>query len=367
MESSRERPPSLVVTTADAELLDHVLSVTAAADVEPVVLADVGELRPLWAGASIVLVGVDQAAGVAAQQLPRRAEVYVLGADRAPADAYSWSTPLGAAVVLLPSGATWLAGAVADLSGQRAGTGRVICVVGGSGGAGASTCAGALAFVSAQTGQRTLLIDADARGGGLDLLLGAERIGGWRWPRLAGAVGHLGDFGRRLPQVEEVDVLSTARGEPYGEHGLSAASVKAVMLSTMRSHDLIVVDLPRSLGSAAREAVLRADLVLLVVRDDVRGVAAAREVAADVGRDGSRLGVVVRQGRSRNLGPELVASGLGIELFGTVTDDPGVAAAAERGDPPARSGRSPLALVARQVLDEVWRTGRAAENVRTIA
>lgn len=367
MDSFRARPPSLVVTTTDPELLDHVLSVTAAADVEPVVVADPGELRPLWAGASIVLVGMDQAAGVAAQQLPRRAEVYVLGDDHAPAEAYRWSTPLGAAVLLLPSGATWLAGAVADLSGQRPGTGRVICVVGGSGGAGASTCAAALAFVSAQTPRRTLLVDADPSGGGLDLLLGAERVAGWRWPRFAGARGHLGDFGGRLPRVEEVDVLSAARGEPFGEHGLNPVSVKAVMLSAMRSHDLIVVDLPRSLGPASREAILRADLVLLIVRDDIRGIAAAREVARDAGRDGSPLGVVVRQGRSRNLDPQLVATGLGIDLLGSVTDDPGVPAAAERGDPPARSGRSPLAQVARRVLDEAWRAGAPAESLRTSA
>jgi secretion/DNA translocation related CpaE-like protein len=260
-----------------------------------------------------------------------------------------------------------LAGAVADLSGQRPGIGRVICVVGGSGGSGASTCAGALAFVSAQTPRRTLLVDADPTGGGLDLLLGAERVAGWRWPRLAGARGHLGAFGGRLPRVEEVDILSTARGEPSGEQGLSPVSVKAVMLSAMRSHDLIVVDLPRSLGPASREAILRADLVLLVVRDDIRGIAAAREIARDAGRDGSRLAVVVRQGRSRNLDSQLVATGLGLDLLGTVTDDPGVPAAAERGDPPARSGRSPLAQVARRVLDEVWRMCAPAEGLRTTA
>jgi secretion/DNA translocation related CpaE-like protein len=367
MDPSRARPPSLVVITTDPELLDQVLSVTAAADVEPVVVADPGALRPLWSGASIVLLGIDQAASVAAQQLPRRAEVYVLGDDRAPAEAYRWSTPLGAAVLLLPSGATWLAGAVADLTGQRPGAGRVICVVGGSGGAGASTCAGALAFVSAQTHRSTLLVDADPTGGGLDLLLGAERVAGWRWPRLAGARGHLGDFGGRLPRVEEIDVLSTARGTPSGEHGLSPVSVKAVMLSAMRSHDLIVVDLPRSLGPASREATLRSDLVLLVVRDDIRGIAAAREVAREAGRDGSRLALVVRQGRSRNLDPQLVATGLGIDLFGTITDDHAVPAAAERGDPPARAGRSPLAQLARRVLDEVWRTDAPAEGLWTTA
>ena len=44
-----------------------------------------------------------------------------------------------------------------------------------------------------------MLIDADPRSGGLDLLLGAERTAGWRWPRLATARGHLGDLTGQLP------------------------------------------------------------------------------------------------------------------------------------------------------------------------
>jgi Mrp family chromosome partitioning ATPase len=84
--------------------------------------------------------------------------------------------------------------------------------MGGSGGVGATTLAAGLAFVAART-QRTMLIDADPRSGGLDLLLGAERTPGWRWPRLATARGHLGDLTGQLPSIDGIDLLSMARGE----------------------------------------------------------------------------------------------------------------------------------------------------------
>ena len=51
---------------------------------------------------------------------------------------------------------------------------QVIVVVGARGGAGASSLAVALAQSSAQEGKRTVLLDADELGGGIDLVLGAE-------------------------------------------------------------------------------------------------------------------------------------------------------------------------------------------------
>ena len=86
-----------------------------------------------------------------------------------------------------------------------------------------------LAFVAARSGQRTALVDLDPAGGGLDLLVGAERLDGWRWPRLASARGHLGDLGDQLPCVDGVEVLSMGRGvdavRPPSEAATSGAGL----------------------------------------------------------------------------------------------------------------------------------------------
>lgn len=356
------QPPTgraLVVITADSELLDHVLSVTAAVGIEPQVASDPGALRPLWSTATAVLIGVDQAPQVAAMVLPRRTEIYLLGLERDRDAVHTWSMPLGGAVLTLPDGASWLATALADAGGQRAGHGQLVAVVGGSGGVGASTLAAGLAFVAARSAVRTMLIDADPYGGGIDLLLGAERTDGWRWPRLASARGHLGDLGGQLPQVDGMDILSMARGEE-DTGGPDAEQLTSIVVSAVRSHRLTVVDLPRSLSPAAREAVRRADRVLLVVQADVRGVAAGRALVRQLDQACRELSLVVRLGRARGLDADTVAAGLGLPLAGTVADDPALIAAAECGDPPARSPRSPLAKSCRGILDAVLAERAAA-------
>ena len=344
---------TIVVAIADSELLDQVLSVTAVVGAEPLVLSDATLVRRHWPSAAMVVLGVAQAARIAALGLPRRAEVYLVAEERDTAQAQQLSVQLGAALVLLPANASWLSDAIADATGGTGrGTGRLICIAGGSGGVGASTLAAGLAFVAART-QRTMLIDADPRSGGLDLLLGAERTPGWRWPRLRNARGHLGDLTGQLPSIDGVDVLSMARGESPPGWQLHAEPLKAVLLSAMRNHEMTVLDLSRALGLDAGEALRRAELAVLVVRDDVRGVAAGREVAHELGGECDRLGLVVRQGRSRLLEPQLVATGVGVPLLGSFGHDPSLVLAAERGDPPARSARSSLARLCRQVLSAV--------------
>jgi secretion/DNA translocation related CpaE-like protein len=354
---------AVVVAIADPQLLDHVLSVMAVVGVEPLLLSDAALLRPHWASASMILVGLDQAAHVAAMGLPSRTQLYLVVGDRTPSQAQLWSMRLGAAVVPLPASAGWLSDALADVNatGQRAGS--LICVVGGSGGVGASTLAAGLAYVAARSSQRTMLIDADPRSGGLDLLIGAERHPGWRWPRLAAARGHLGDLTGQVPSVEGVDLLSMDRGESMPGWEPGPEQLKSVLLSAMRSHEITVVDVSRALGIAVWEALRRAELTVLVVRDDVRGIAAGREALRELAVDCDRLRLVVRQGRSRFLEPHLVATGVGLRLLGTLADDPGLVLAAERGDPPARSARSSLARLCGQLLADLPLQASSEQNV----
>jgi hypothetical protein len=74
-----------------------------------------------------------------------------------------------------------------------------------------------------------------------------------------------------------------------------------------------------------------AELGVLVVRDDVRGVAAGTEVARQLASECDRLEIVVRRGRSSLLEPKLVASGVGLPLLGSYADEPSVVLAAENG------------------------------------
>jgi secretion/DNA translocation related CpaE-like protein len=345
------------VVTSDEELLDQVLAVGAAAGVEFEVLPDAGAARSVWATATIIVIGVDQAPLVAQMALSRRAETYVVGADDGLDPPQVWSVPLGAAVALLPSGVGWLTDAVADAAGSRAGGGRVVAVVGASGGSGASTLAAALAVVAARQGQRCLLVDADPLGGGIDLLLGAERAAGWRWPRLIGARGHLGTLAGQLPQVDGVEVLSMARGE-WSEPGADA--MKAVLLSATRSLDLVVVDLPRHVTAAGHEVLRRADAVVVAAVAELRCIAAGAGLLSQLGDAVDPTGLVVRLSRRWSLDAVMVAEGLGVPLLATVAEDAALRAAAERGDPPGRGSGTALARACQVVLDRPELTAGSA-------
>ena len=334
--------------TADPTLGRHLLSVVAAVGLVPDEPSGDDGLRRCWRTAAAVLVGLDRADAVDALALPPRPEVYVVGRDDEAAATYAWSTRLRAAVATLPSGAPDLAAALA-LVVSAVERGVVLSVAGGSGGVGTSTLAAALAFTAARADRSTLLLDTDLAGGGIDVLLGAEHLPGWRWGRLDAARGHLGDLTGQLPHCDGVDVLAADRvGRPGRTLGLE--QLAAVLGAGARTHDLTVVDLPRHLGPAQEEALRRSDRVLLLARADVRGVAAADHALRDLLPACRSVELVVRTGPGRTLEPGLVAEALDLPLAGLLEEDPAVRLAAERGDPPGRSGRSPLARLCAELL-----------------
>ena len=349
----------MLVLTADDTLVRHVLSVAAAVGVDVQVTADPAQARPAWRAAAMVLIGADQAVAVAELKLPRRSEVYVLGSAAEAEQIQSWSARLGTTVLTVPDAAGELAEVMARRVTGVPSSHTTVCVVGGAGGVGASTLATGLVVTSARAGSSTLLVDGDHLGGGIDLLLGAEHVDGWRWSRLAAARGYLGDLGEQLPSVEGVDLLAMDRW-PVSADVLQPEQVSAVASWATRRYDLAVWDVPRTLGHAAAEVLRRAERTLLVVQADVRGVAAAATLVPRLQAACSGLGLVVRLSRTRGLGAATVVDTLALPLLATVQDEPSLVGGAERGDPPARSPRSPLARTCRHLLTPVPEGRRVA-------
>lgn len=352
MQTVERVPAPVVVFTEDIGVLDHVLAGAAVAAVEPEVIADPGALRAVWSTASVVVLGVDQAPAVARLALPRRTDVYLVGQESSHAETCRWSVRLGAAVVMLPADGAQLESAMAEGAGRRQVGGRLLAVIGGSGGVGASTFAAAMCVTAARAGQRSMLLDCDPYGGGIDLLIGAERIPGWRWPQFANARGSLGELRGQLPGVDGVDVLAMARSDaaevPVGVPGPD--QLTAVMTSALRSHDLLVADLPRCLGPGALAVLQRAHLVLVVVLADVRGVAAARQLSVELTNAAGARGILIRRSQAGRIGADAVSDALGLPVLGVLAEEPALRKGAERGDPPGRSARSPLGRLCRVLL-----------------
>jgi secretion/DNA translocation related CpaE-like protein len=255
-------------------------------------------------------------------------------------------------VLTLPAAQSTLIDLFGDCLEARASGGLTVSVVGGTGGSGATTFAAALAMTSAWQGRPTLVVDADSLGGGIDLVLGAEREQGLRWPALAGSSGRLSAATLRdaLPRVGELSILSWDRGEAVP---LAAGAMGSVLSAGQRGHDLVVIDVPRHLDAAAQEAVVRSSLTLLVVPAEVRAVAAASRVLAAVRPHASQIGLVVRGPGPSGLGAEQIGKSLDLPPWALMRSDKGVTSALDEGLGPLRRRRGPLATCCAEVLDRL--------------
>jgi len=346
------RPP--LVVTADPDLLDDVLKVAAAVGVELSVAPDLAAARPHYRSAPLVLLGADQITAALRARLPRHPRLVVVCRLDFPHGAEHAIRSLGGPpVCALPRGEAWLAEQLAEPSGGHP-PGRVLAVIGGRGGAGASILSGALAVTAVAAGHRTLLVDADPLGGGLDLLLGWEQVDGLRWPALTESGGRVDPPAllRALPNRGDLVLLSFAREESRAVPGEAMA---AALDAGRRGRDVIITDLPRQMDDAAALALQAADRALLVVPAELRATASAARVARTVRMLRDDLSVVVRGPSPGKLKPRHVANVLGLPLAGSLRPEPAMCQALERGEPPATTGRGPLAALCRRLINDLVR------------
>ncbi|MBW0012285.1 septum site-determining protein Ssd [Mycobacterium sp.] len=352
----------MLAALADPELRDEFDRVAAAVGVRVVHVGGSGLSRKFWSAAAAVVLDESAADHFAKAALPRRAHVSVLTVAEPGTATWVAAVAVGAQHVLrLPDQERELVGELADAGEQlreQGLRGEVVAVIGGCGGAGASSLAVAVAHTAADA----LLVDLDPWGGGIDLLLGAEAAPGLRWPDLALQGGRLNWSAVRdaLPRHRGISVLSgTRRG-----YELDAAPVDAVVDAGRRGGVTVVCDLPRRLTDAAQVVLDAADLVALVSRCDVRACAATAAMAPVLAATNPHLGLVVRGPSPGGLRAAEVAEITGLPLLASLKAQPQLAEQLERGG--LRLGRrSALAVAARGVLAALPRsgsemTGRAA-------
>jgi secretion/DNA translocation related CpaE-like protein len=273
----------------------------------------------------------------------RRPGVLLVGHAQDDPDVWRKAVGVGAECVLrLPDAENWLVDRLADVVedvGRRAVT---VGVLGGRGGAGASTLACALAVTAARTGRRTMLVDGDPLGGGLDVLLGGEQAEGRRWPDFAASKGRVAAVAleESLPQLHGLRVLSWDRGDSVA---VGAEAVRSVLAAARRRGGVVVVDLPRRIDEGVAEALAQLDVGLLVVPAELRAVTAAARVASMARMVLGDLRVVVRGPVTAGLDAPWIARALRMPLVGEVPEDPALAAGSDDGRPPGAHTRGPLA------------------------
>jgi len=289
-----------LLVTADDRLAEAITPLAAAAG-HPLHRID----HPLdaaarWQRAPVVLVGPDLAPECIACDFPTRDHLVLcttmawLGAD--PADT-SMLWPLAiqmqaTGVVALPDARDWLI----DLftrTWRDTEPAPVLATVAGHGGAGASTLALAAATDAARDGRKTVLIDLDHTGGGIDAAAGLAAQPGWRWPSLANATGLL-EPERLLGGLPQRAGLHLVGPDPRNPAEVDADAFDQVLRAARLAADLVVVDLPRTRTDAAVHAARAARSVAVALGPGSRSWEAARSVTAAYGFHNPNLGVVLR-------------------------------------------------------------------------
>ena len=342
--------PGPLLVTENERLIEQLLRICAAAGAEPQLVCGAPPPRQLWESAPLVVVGDDVADRMAG--LSRRSDVLLVGDDLDDVDVWRRAVVIGARqVVFLPDAESWLLDRIADAAEGVGVQALTVAVLGGRGGAGASTLACALAVTAAREGMRAVLIDGDPLGGGLDVLLGGEAAAGLRWPDLAGSRGRVNavELERSLPRLHALSALSWDRGDALT---IPPEAMRTVLGAARRRGGVVVLDLPRRIDDSAGEALDQTDLGLLVIPAELRAMAASGRVAAAARMRLADLRAVVRGPAPSGMDGAEIARGLRLPLAGELAAEPGLVADLERGRPPGLRARGPLGRFCSAFLTE---------------
>lgn len=197
-----------------------------------------------------------------------------------------------------------------------------VAVFGGCGGAGASTLAAGLARAALRSGRPVVLVDGDPLGGGLETLLADELSPGPPSPHSvdgppepAGSVGSAIALFPQRPKESGLTVLSW--GRPDGAP-IPPDAMRLALSELAGTAELLVVDLPRTLGDATRIAAAYATHSLLIVPVAERAAISSHRLLTQLGVLGPRPGLVARLPSRDLLDPARLAKLLRLPLSGVL-------------------------------------------------
>ncbi|MEV7662896.1 septum site-determining protein Ssd [Paenarthrobacter sp. NPDC089316] len=338
----------VLLVSGDPYLQEEAKRIVAAAGGSLRTTVDVSEAVHGWDSADVVLVGSD------VRELPprRRAPSVLLGRAGEGDDLWRLAAALGAErVAVLPEAAAWLAEHL-SMSGSPDPGGTVTGIVGGCGGAGASTAAIWMAQAGASEGISTLLVDGDPWGGGLELAITDEPVPGLRWPDFQESRGSIdpGQFRDSLPTAGGFTYLSWP-GTRESVRSPDAGAVAAVMDAARRGFELIIVDLGRT-GEGVGRLAWDCDKLLLLTTAHLRAAVASARILDELPHVDT--GLLVRGNNASPVNPSVIAESLGLPLVGVVPEVRGAAAGTELGRLLEVGRRKDVGRFTNSVLELNW-------------
>jgi len=215
---------------------------------------------------------------------------------------------------------------------RLAGTKRILLVMSGKGGVGKSVVSAALAGITAASGLRAGLMDADIYGPSSALLFGAKGLptegeSGLVPPNIGGV------------KVMSVDLFASGRPIPLAGSGANEILLELLALTDWGTLDCLVVDMPPATGDIMLTLTsLRKEDVgaVVVTMPDRLSTSVAHRVLELLRGGGVQtvgvLGNMVRgSAKNKSSGPRKLAEEFGVPLLGLLPYDFSVASAVEKG------------------------------------
>jgi pilus assembly protein CpaE len=308
-------PLDILVVSRRKDILDYLEQTLLAADLAPACqLNSNGHVDPLHGMdvlPDLVILHLshlwrEELAAIAARAPERRPPLIVVGAA-SDMNVMRLAMQAGARdLVPDPLNAADLLQAIRKTQEERrrptpAGAGRVSVFMNAKGGCGATMLACNVAHVfAAKSKQRTALLDLDLQFGAAPLYLDLYPKRG-----IAQALENLTHLdevaldGYFAKHASGLNVLSHGADEPLTPGTISAAGVARLLEVTLRSHEHVVVDMPRCVDAMTTAVMQRAHQIVIVLQQSVTAVRDATRLMqwlrSDIGVAKDQLCVVVNR------------------------------------------------------------------------
>lgn len=342
--------PDELLALISADLHDEVARCAAAAGYR-MVLADPDDCRRDWLRARAVVADPDAVRRLVDLHPPRRDGLVIVSDREPPSDVWRCALDLGADhAAVLPADESRLVISLSGFRTPRRHPAGAIAVLGGHGGAGATTLAAAVALTAVDNGERVLLLDTDSLGAGIDLTLGVEARSGLRWQDLSVESGTVSGpaLHEALPRANDrLSVLAPRRDD---SRPIRADAVAATIDAGRANGDVVVVDMPRGDPAIARVVADCVDLIAVLTGATVSCCAATRNTVSRLVGQSVDAGLVIRGPAPSGLRAGEIADAVGLGLLTSYRSDPRLPVLLDAGRLSVRP-RSPLGRAA----SAIWR------------
>jgi len=210
----------------------------------------------------------------------------------------------------------------------------IYAILSGKGGVGKTTLVANLGVLISKAGKKTLLVDTDLAAGNLGFYFGLKEPKNTLHELLAGA----GDFKSCVHHVgEKLDILPAG----LSIKGFLKADIKnlpTVLKKVPRDYEVIILDTPPGISKGTLVPLKCAKQVIIVTTPEPPSIMATMKVKAIVSMlDKPIVGVVINRARKGLFGkgdrPSDVAKQVGMEILGTIPEEPGIRESVDAGKP----------------------------------